>query len=118
MRYVVALVSAGLVIAGGLLSARQTLRGFDERVRDLLRQQKQAGEPRLQGVDVESMGINDVQMTLPTSDLYRLKLSQYVLRSWDVWAPAVLIVCLLAAFAVGLVRRKKSVGQVEARPTE
>jgi hypothetical protein len=107
MRYVVALVIAGIIIVAALLAARQSIHGVEERIRDHLRQRQQAGAPDLQGVDIDSMRFNDFQMTLPTSELYRLKLGQLVLRTWHVWAPAVAVICLLAAVLVGFFRSRR-----------
>jgi hypothetical protein len=59
MHYAKALAVAGLLIVAGAGYAWLTLRSFDSRLRQSLRQQQRAGTlpPELQGVDIETVDV-------------------------------------------------------------
>jgi len=111
MRYLIALSIAGLIIATLAVFAWLTIRAFEERMRESLREQKQAGQlpAHLQNVDLESADIwklmGDVKVKLPHDLLSRLSTALFIAKLWYVWAPAIMAVCLAIAGLLGHLRR-------------
>jgi hypothetical protein len=108
MRYLVALVVAAVLIAGLALFARQTFRDFEGRLRQSLREQKEAGTlpPQWRGIDVETVDVWSLgfQMKVSREQQSRLHAAMILSDVWFVWAPAVVLLCLAAAFVIGRFR--------------
>lgn len=107
MRYVIALVVAGLLIGGGFLFVYQTDRSFEGYFRDALRKQKQAGTlpPELQNVDIDTAEMRDLghdwNLHLPAAWMRRIQIS-LMLHKWRyILASVTVLGCLAVAFLTG-----------------
>jgi hypothetical protein len=96
MRYLVALLIAGLVIAAVAAFSWWGRTAPERAARQYLRQQKERGElpPELQGVDPEAAELPDFNMTVPDHVLALLKLAQFLAATWYVWASVIVGVSL------------------------
>ena len=103
MRYIVAVIVAGLLVAGGILFVRQTYRGVEQEIRQSLLREKQAGTlpPEFQNVDIESGKLPDMQISLPAGLDWRIKVSMWLEDFWHILAPLTVAICLAVAFLLG-----------------
>jgi hypothetical protein len=119
MRYLVALLAAGMVIAAVAAFAWWG-RTFPERAaRQQLRQQKERGElpPEWQGVDPEAADLPAFNKTVPDHVLALLA-ARLLGATWYVWAPVVLVVSLLIAALLGRRRGRAAQPAPAGRPRD
>jgi hypothetical protein len=102
VRYLIAIVVAGLLIGGAAFFVRQTFRDIMVHVRQALRNQKEAGilPPELRDVDIEAAVLPDMVISLPASLQRRLQLAYWATDFWYVWAPLTVVSCLGLAFVL------------------
>jgi hypothetical protein len=110
MRYVIALIAAGLIIGGVTFYIRQTDRSIEQAMRQALLRQQQAGTlpPEFQGVDLQSADLRqfgDFAIKLPEALEKRLQLTMFLSDYWYIWGPLTVILCLGAASLFGLVAK-------------
>lgn len=104
-RILIALVSAGTVIAGGLWFAVRTRRRFEKTFRsdDLRAMQADGTLPaELRDANLDIMPLTGFGMQVSSSELRRIWFADLLQSLWWVWIPFVLTICLLAATFIGL----------------
>jgi hypothetical protein len=108
MRYVVALLVAGLVIAAVALYSWWDSDAVERSVREHLRQQQREGRlpPELQGADIEALDLRDYNVQVPESVLQRRGIARLLARTWFLWGPAIIAACLGVAALVGRLRSR------------
>jgi hypothetical protein len=96
LRYVVALLAAGVVIAAVAAFSWWHCNAAERTVRRYLRQKKERGEwpPGLQGIDPETADLRGFNAELPEGLLTRVAVARLLGATWYVWVPAVVGVCL------------------------
>jgi hypothetical protein len=96
MRYVVALVIAGLVIAAVAAFSWWGRTAPMRAARQHLREQKERGElpPELQGIDPETADLRDFNVTMPDHVLALMAAARLLAATWYIWALAVVGVSL------------------------
>jgi hypothetical protein len=109
MRYLVALLVAGVVIAAVAAFSWWGCTLPNRLARQQLRQQKERGElpPEWQGVDPERAELPDFNLTVPDRVLALMAAARFLALTWYVWAPAVVLVSLAAAALLGRRRGAK-----------
>jgi hypothetical protein len=105
MRYVVALLVAGVVIAALAAFSWWGCTYPQRAARQQFRQQKERGElpPEWQGVDPEG-DLPDFNMIVPDRVLALMAVARFLAITWYGWAPAVVLVSLGVAALVGRMR--------------
>jgi Flp pilus assembly protein TadB len=103
MRYVVALLTAGLVIAAVAAFSWWNRNAAERAVRQHLRQEKERGElpPESRGVDTEAADLRDFNLQVPDHVLAQVAAARLLAASWYVWAPAVVGMSLGVAALIG-----------------
>jgi hypothetical protein len=96
MRYAVALLIAGALIAASAAFAGWYRNAAERAVRQHLRRKKEQGEwpLGLQGVDPEATDLRGFNVELPEGLLRRVAVARLLAATWYVWVPAVVGVCL------------------------
>jgi hypothetical protein len=99
MRYAVALLIAGLVIAATAAFSWWGCTLPERLARQQLRQQKERGELPLEllGVDPEAADLPDFNVRLPDGALTLMAFARFLAITWQAWAPAVVLLSLGAA---------------------
>jgi hypothetical protein len=104
MRYIVAVILAGAIIAGGAWFVRHTERSLKERVREAIKQGQVSGQLP-PDIDAEEIDSADFGMEMPAAEQLRLMIA-YALYAWRwVLVPAVLLSSLGIASLLGRLRR-------------
>lgn len=102
-RYTVALIVAGLIIAGAFAFASITRRAVHEQLRRDLRDPEQAGTlPReLEGPDHAMLSAEGFGTEMPHGMRLRIEISDFIDSLWFVWVPLVAAICVGTAFTMG-----------------
>jgi hypothetical protein len=104
MRYIVAIVLAGLIIAGGAWFVRHTEQSLRQRVRASIKEDQAAG--RLPpDIEAEQVDPADWGIELPRSEMLRVQIAEAVTAWRFVLASAVLLGSLGIARLLGHLRR-------------
>jgi hypothetical protein len=104
MRYIVAIVVAGLVIAGGAWFVRQTELSLKQRLQAAIKEEQAAG--RLPAdLDVEQVESADIGVDLPSSEILRLTIANALVAGRFVLPAVVLLGSLGIAHLLGRLRR-------------
>ena len=104
MRYIIAIVVAGLVIAGGAWFVRQTELSLKQRLWAAIQDEQVAG--RLPAdIDAEHVESADVGVNLPPAEILRLTIANALVAGRFVLASAVLFGSLGIAHLLGRLRR-------------
>ncbi len=103
MRYLVALLVAGAVIAAVAAFSWWGCTLPERLARQQLRHLKARGElpPEWQGVDPEAADLPDYNLTVPDRTLALIAAARSLALTWYVWAPAVVFVSLGVAALLG-----------------
>jgi hypothetical protein len=103
MRYVVALLIAGLVIAVTAVFSWRNYDTIERSVRQHPREQKERGDlpPELQGVDLETLDLSNYKVRVPDDVMSRQNAARLLAASWYVWAPLAVGVSIGMAALVG-----------------
>jgi hypothetical protein len=120
VRYVVALLAAGLVIAAVAAFSWWGCTFPQRAARQQLRQQKERGElpPEWRGVDPEAPDLPDFNMTVPDHMLALMAVARFLAITWYVWAPAVVGLSLGVAALTGRRRRRADPPAPSNRPRD
>jgi hypothetical protein len=96
MRYVVALLVAFLILGGGSIFVWYTWRSVERECRQIFKDQKEARKlpPELQGVDLDTIGLDDFGFPLSPAQQGKLALAAFITNFRYVLAVLVLAVCL------------------------
>jgi hypothetical protein len=94
MRYVLAIVVIGVLVAAGAAFVSQTERSVDRLIRQGLREAKAAGQLP-EGVDPDQPELPAFGVQLPDSMMWRIKLSHFLL-AWRFVLVGLLILASLA----------------------
>ncbi len=99
MRYAVALLVAGVVVAATATFSWWGCTLPERLARQQLRQMKERGElpPELRGVDPDAAGLPDFNVQLPDEALTLMAVARFLAITWRAWVPAVVLACLGAA---------------------
>jgi hypothetical protein len=120
MRYVVALLVAGLVIAALAAFSWWNYNAVERSVPQHLRQQKERGDlpPDRPEVDPESLDLRDYNVRVPRELMFRQDFARFLAALWYVWAPAVVGIALGIEALVGRWRSRAEPGPTADRPLE
>lgn len=100
MRYIVAIVVAGLIIGSAALFVRQMEQSLKQLVRQAIKDGQTAGHVRLE-IDPENFEIENLEVQLPARFQMQLTFA-YALKTWRfVLMPAVLLTSLGIALVLG-----------------
>jgi 4-amino-4-deoxy-L-arabinose transferase-like glycosyltransferase len=96
MRYGLALLIAGVVIAALAVFSWWNYNAIERSVRQHMRQQQERGElpPELQGVDIEALALNNFKVQVQTDEINRQDIARFLAVAWYLWAPLVVGVCV------------------------
>ncbi len=117
MRYAVALLVAGVVVAAVAAFSWWGCTLPERLARQQPRQQKERGElpPELQGQGPEA-DLPDFNLTVPDRVLALMALARFLAITWYVWAPAVVLVSLGVAALTGRRKRRGAPRAPDGRP--
>lgn len=118
MRYGIALLIAGLVIAAIVAFSWQNYNLVERSVRQHLRQLKERGDlpPELQGVDTETVDLRNYNVKVPADVMSRQDIARFLAAFWFVWTWAILGVSIAVAALLGRWYNNAERGAAPDRP--
>ncbi|WP_437227823.1 hypothetical protein SH661x_000574 [Planctomicrobium sp. SH661] len=110
VRYLVAIVLAALIVAGGFFYVAWVRQSFLESVRAELRAQKAANSlpPELQDVDIETFVPNNMGFEVSSSVARAIIFADFLSACWAIWVPLVFTVCLGGVAVFHWLKRTRS----------
>jgi hypothetical protein len=109
MRYIVALVVAALLTAGGVLYAQWTVAEIHSGMRDRLKEKQRTGELP------PDLDLSNVGMAIPAAEMRRLNLAQWAVEYWFLWGATVIGLSLGVAAVIRRGRRQANQVSAESR---